>query len=62
MTHRTLLDGTQVPELERPKTLTVYTRCPEKWILVDRETGARYNGYSTDGNLSWRKLENDNDI
>jgi hypothetical protein len=25
-------------------TLTVKTKCPEKWLLVDRETGAVYQG------------------
>lgn len=59
MTTRTLIDGRVVPELEMPKTLTVYTKCPEKWVLVDMETGDRYNGYSTEGSLNWRKLEND---
>ncbi len=56
---RTLIDGKVVPELEQPKTLTVYTKCPEKWILIDMETGVKYTGYSTEGNLSWRKIEND---
>jgi hypothetical protein len=25
-------------------TLKVKTKCPEKWLLVDRETGAVYQG------------------
>jgi hypothetical protein len=25
-------------------TLTVKTKCPEKWLLVDRETGQVYQG------------------
>jgi hypothetical protein len=24
--------------------MTVYTKCPEKWLLVDRETGQVYQG------------------
>ena len=29
---------------ESPVTLTVKTKCPEKWMLVDRETGQVYVG------------------
>ena len=53
---RFLLDGTPVSELEEPITLTVYTKCPSKWLLVDRETGEEYEGYETEGKNSWRKL------
>lgn len=28
----------------KPITLTVNTKCPEKWMLVDRETGEIYQG------------------
>jgi hypothetical protein len=56
---RTLKTGESVPELNEAKTLTVYTRCPEKWKLIDMETGEEYVGYSSDGKNSWRKL---NDI
>ena len=54
---RTLQDGTEVQELEQAKTLTVHTKCPEKWKLVDMETGEVYIGYATEGNLSWRRVE-----
>lgn len=56
---RKLKDGRSVPELEEPKTLTVYTRCPEKWKLIDLETGEEYVGYPSDGKNSWRKLNDD---
>jgi hypothetical protein len=55
---RKLLDGSEVKELELPVTLTVYTRCPEKYKLVDMETGEEYVGYPTIGNLSWKKITN----
>jgi hypothetical protein len=29
---------------EHPVSLTIYTRCPEKWVLVDTETGQTYKG------------------
>jgi len=40
-------------ELENPITLQVYTKAPEKWLLVDKETGQTYQG-SVSGN--WDKL------
>lgn len=56
---RQLQNGLSVPELDEPKTLTVHTRCPEKWKLIDMETGEEYTGYSTEGKYSWRKLNDD---
>ena len=55
---RKLQDGTEVPELEFPVTLEVYTKCPEKWILVDMETGERYVGHADPnaGPSHWKKL------
>jgi hypothetical protein len=53
---RTLKDGTVVQELDRVKILEVKTKCPEKWKLVDLETGEQYIGYTSDGSLSWRKI------
>lgn len=54
---RKLLDGTEVPELEEPKILTVKTKCPEKWLLIDLETGERYTGYNTGGSQDWKKIK-----
>ena len=54
---RTLLDGNEVPELEKAVTLEVYTKCPEKYMLIDMQPGERYIGYSTEGPSSWRKIE-----
>jgi hypothetical protein len=56
MKTRTLKDGTEVKELELPVTLTVYTRCPEKYKLVDMETGEEYIGHTTIGKNSWKKV------
>ena len=42
-------------KLEEPMQLIVKTRCPEKYLLVDRETGQVFVG-STMGH--WDKLEN----
>ena len=54
---RKLKDGREVLELDEPITLMVKTKCPEKWLLVDRETGEAYEGYATMGKNSWRKLD-----
>lgn len=54
---RKLVDGTKVKELKEPITLTVYTKCPEKWMLVDKETGEVYIGYATKGKNSWKKVD-----
>jgi len=31
-------------ELDEPIDLIVHTKCPEKWMLVDKETGEMYQG------------------
>lgn len=41
------------PEHESPIIMTVYTKSPEKWLLIDRETGQVYQG-SPHGD--WDKL------
>ncbi len=33
-------------ELYEPVNLVVHTKCPEKWILMDKETGEIYQGNS----------------
>lgn len=54
---RNLQSGETVVELTNPVTLTVYTKCPEKYKLTDMETGEEYIGYSSSGLHSWNKLE-----
>jgi len=56
MQQRKLQTGELVTELSNPVTLKVYTKCPEKWMLIDLETGERYVGYSTEGKNDWRKV------
>lgn len=41
MTNR---EGFEYKEEEQSVILTVKTKCPTKWILVDRETGQTYQG------------------
>ena len=54
---RTLIDGTAVPELIEPQTLTITTKCVEKWLLVDRETGEIYTPYTTPGISQGKKID-----
>jgi hypothetical protein len=58
MSKRKLLDGNTVDELEKAVELTIKTKCPEKWLLIDLETGERYTGYPdpTAGNSNWKKI------
>jgi hypothetical protein len=42
----------EYPELSEAVTLTVHTKSPQKWMLVDRETGQVYEG----ANGYWEKL------
>ena len=56
-TFRTLLDNTQVYELEDSVELVVKTRVPMKWLLIDRETGEQYIGTTPkEGELHWSKV------
>jgi len=45
---------TQYKVFENSITLTVKTRRPEKWLLVDRETGQVYQG---NPNGYWDRLD-----
>ena len=53
---RKLLDGSEVTEFATAKALAVVTKCPEKWMLVDLETGERYIGRHTDGSSDWLRV------
>ena len=55
---RKLLDGRTVQHFEEKHTLTVYTKCPQKWKLIDMETGEEYEGHhpSNPNKFSWKKI------
>lgn len=53
---RKLLDDTVANELDNAITFSITTKCPEKWLLVDKETGEVYVPYTTPGNLQWKKI------
>lgn len=41
---RKLIDGSEVPEYESATDLTIHTKAPHKWLLIDLETGQEYRG------------------
>lgn len=54
---RKLLNDVEVYELDEPVTLTIHTKCPMKYKLVDRETGEEYIGQNpTKNKYSWNKI------
>jgi len=57
MNTRKLQDGTEVEEFDKAVTLTIYTKCPEKYMLIDMQTGERYVGTRAIGNQDWKKLD-----
>ena len=54
---RQLIDGTTVQECSTAVELTITTKCPEKWMLVDRETGEIYTPHTTPGPRQWKKID-----
>lgn len=58
MKFRKLLNGKDVEELDKAIDLTIHTKCPEKWVLIDLETGQEYVG-SKNPNLygKWKRVK-----
>jgi hypothetical protein len=56
---RTLLDGSEVLELDTAVELIVKTKCPNKYKLIDLETGEEYIGNMPDEHHRfWKKITN----
>lgn len=64
MKTRTLLDGSEVPEYKENILLQIITHCPNKWKLIDMQTGEEYIGQKPIGGekqvMHWRKVTKDN--
>jgi hypothetical protein len=57
MKTRTLKDDSQVEELDHPIILEIKTKCPEKWTLIDNETGEKYQGTnSIEKYRQWKRI------
>jgi hypothetical protein len=58
-----LKDGTQLTPLKTPVQLLVRTKVPEKWILIDQETGQVYQGSTRmDSYGPWVRLNVDDKV
>jgi hypothetical protein len=57
MNKRTLKSGVEIVELSSPIELSVYTKVPHKYILLDMETGEKYLGNVDQNGQSWIKIE-----
>jgi hypothetical protein len=57
---RKLINGEFVPSLDKAIDLTIHTKCPEKWLLIDMETGQKYVG-APEPHLygKWKRIEED---
>ena len=57
MKTRKLKNGDKVKELDKSTTLEIRTRCPNKWKLIDMETGEEYVGTNPDEHhMLWKKV------
>jgi len=60
MKKRILKNGTEVEELDKPVNLTILTKCPKKWKVIDMETG---QCYTATGNAEiykqWKEVDPD---
>ena len=56
---RKLLDGANVEEAKRVTDLTIRSRCPQKWLMVDLETGEVYSPVEEDRfiNYTFKKAD-----
>jgi hypothetical protein len=61
MKTRKLKDETEVVELDFPIVLEIKTKVPEKWLLIDLETGEHYRGSNSVEKYSqWTRQERRN--
>lgn len=55
---RKLLNNKLVQEYDEAVDLSIHTKCPSKWMLIDLETGQMYNGMHTpDEYGKWKRLD-----
>jgi hypothetical protein len=55
---RKLIDGTEIESYDTPINLTIHTKAPGKWLLIDLETGQEYIGSNVPTKYGrWRRLK-----
>ena len=60
---RKLLDGTEVEEFTDKVDLTIHTKAPGKWRLIDLETGQEYLGSNVPTKWgSWIRVKESADV
>jgi hypothetical protein len=58
---RTLINGKKALSYLKPIDLIIHTKCPEKWKIVDMETGEEYNGLAEPNEYGfWYRTKNKN--
>jgi len=54
-----MYQGAQVQSYEKAINLTIHTKAPGKWLLIDLETGQEYIGmYAPDEWGAWKRIKN----
>ena len=54
---RKLINGDSAENNSEPTDLTIHTKCPSKWILIDLETGQMYRGLKNPDKWGkWKRL------
>ena len=55
---RELITGDEAEEYPDAVDLTIHTKCPSKWLLIDLQTGQMYRGTKEPNQWGkWRKLK-----
>ena len=59
---RKLINGNFVKEYSKAIDLTIHTKAPEKWMLIDMETGQKYIGSPEINKYGcWNRIEMKNE-
>jgi hypothetical protein len=53
-----MYQGSEVKELDKAVNLVIHTKAPEKWLLIDLETGQEYVGLSEPDQYGmWKRIK-----
>ena len=54
-----MYQGAEVKEYEKAVNLTIHTKAPGKWLLIDLETGQEYIGMDAPDEWgAWKRIKN----
>jgi hypothetical protein len=58
-----MYQGAEVTELDEAVDLTIHTKAPGKWLLIDLETGQEYIGSDRPNMYGrWKRIKNGKDV